>query len=293
MSNRTNNWLKGTIIFVVGVVAAKAFEGIIGNEADNILRAFMEYIRQSVQRDFWSWGITITTLVLCSFVVVYGWHRLTVSERAFLTDHKMLALDASLLRELAIWTPSADHEKEMKRIVTDSLRDATIEFDGQVSRAALLLPNGEELSPWASYQMPQESLESMHFYIGPDKEKQKSKGGIAGEVYHNGILRIGHMSQNNGRWICEEYEHYVKYSGIRPYPAYLSFVCVPIIGIDPDEQGIETTRLGVVCFDSMNKHIFDTADSETVLRTFALRIAAVLLISKLYKQIPLPSATSV
>jgi hypothetical protein len=210
-------------------------------------------------------------------------------EHALAIDHKMLKLDNLLLLGLASWVPSLNIEEEKKRIVTDVLLDAIAEFDGQIQRAALLLPDTsrEYLYCWANYQMSQDSIDSMKFYVGADQGRRQREGGVAGEVFLTRELQVGHLRQVNGIWICEDCPNYLKFPGKRPFPPYHSFVNIPIIGIDPNTPNSSSiTCLGVICFDSMNKDVFDSAACQLVLRTFTRRITAALLIFKLYQNLP-------
>ena len=295
MRKKLLTW-KNFLVICVGAAITKAIEGILGNRADDLLTLIWPSIQKMVATNLLSWGTTVLVMLVCCVLCLHFIQKSQMLAHSFAIDHKMLDLDDSLLRGLATWTPSLDAEKEMKRIITDLLLDTTAEFDGLVHRAALLLPDPshEYLRCWANYQMPQESVDSMKFYIGPDQSRQQREGGVAGEVFLKGELQVGHLHQTNGIWNCEDRHHYIKFSGRRPFPPYLSFVNVPIIGIDPNmPHSSRTTCLGVICFDSPDKSVFDSEASHIVLSTFARRITAALLIFKLYQNLPVPQVQSI
>ena len=278
----------------MGALALAALEGIIGNRADTLFTLIWPSIEAIMIANLLFWCVMFFVLLVNSLIYMYLIQRIQMFKHAFATDHKLLNLDDSLLRGLASWTPSLSTETAMKRIITDLLLDATAEFDGHVNRAALLLPDasGEYLCCWASYQMPQESIDNMKFYVGPDQGRRQKESGVAGEVFISEKLQVGHLRRaaNGGAWICEDCHSYIKLSGRRSFPPYLSFVNIPIISTDPADaaNSSATTCQGVICFDSMDKDVFDSEASLVVLRTFARRIAVALLIFKLYQNLSLP-----
>src|SRR5437762_7658633 len=276
-------WSKATLIALAITVSTASIYGIVGNRADAALTWLMSQV--SALQSFWLW-ITISILVVVyigSFL--YYWQRTTILHQTLNRSNKMLALDDSLLRVLASWIPPtlpSDHDEQLRRILKETLRDATIEFDGHVERADILLPdstNTSYLRCWAHDQMPQESIDSMHFYIGNDLQMQRDRGGIAGKSFSSGEIIVGHMSQINGHWVCEDHEEYIRFQGTRPYCPYMSFVNVPIIGLSTHSPG-GTTCLGVICFDSRRDDIFDSEEIKIVLRMFARRVASTILISE-------------
>ncbi len=125
--------------------------------------------------------------------------------------------------------------------------------------------------------MPEESVNRTKFYIGKE-ENRKSERGIAGATYLDGQLRVGHMIQENAHWKCD-HEGYINFDSKRPHPSYYSFVCVPIIGLNPGSaKGNTISCLGVVCFDSHSAIVFDSPQIQELLVTFGSRIAAALTI---------------
>jgi hypothetical protein len=281
-------WRKNIRIAFISAIILKALEGIIGNRADTLFTQVLPFIQTTVIENLLSaWYVMVFVALSCVFICICFIQRIRMLEHALAIDHKVLKLDDLLLLGLASWVPSLDVEKEKERIITDILLETIAEFDGQIHRAALLLPDvsGEYLQCWANYEMSQDSINNMKFYIGKDKIRRQREGGVAGDVFHTKDLQVGHLRQVNGNWVCEDCPNYMKFPGRRPFPPYRSFVNIPILGIDTNAPDSSATCLGVICFDSRDKDVFDHAARQTVLRTLARRITAALLIFKLYQDL--------
>jgi hypothetical protein len=282
-------WWKNILSAFIGAFIFTALEGIIGNRADTLFTLVWPSIQTVMIANLLSWYIVDPVLLVCIVVCVHFIRRSQMLEHALAIDHKILKLDDLLLLGLASCIPSLNIEEEEKRIIKDILLGAIAEFDGQVHRAAILLPDvsGEYLYCWANYQMSQDSIDSMKFYIGADQSRRQREGGVAGEVFLTGELQVGHLRQVNGIWTCEDCPNYMKFPGRRPFPPYHSFVNIPLIGIDSHTPNSSlTTCLGVICFDSMNKDVFDSSARQVLLRTLARRITVAILIFKLYRNLP-------
>ena len=296
MSKKLLAWSKNIVSVCIGALAVTAFEGIIGNRADTLFILVLPSIEELVVMKLLSWYVVVPVLLGSIVTCIYFIRRSRILEQARAIDHKMLKVDDLLLLGLASCSPSLSTEDKKKRIITDVLLGAIAEFDGQVRRAALLLPeaSGEYLYCWANYQMPQESIDSMKFYIGPDQSRRRRESGVAGEVFLTGELQVGHLRRANGdAWICEDCPNYIQFSGRRPFPPYSAFVNIPLIGTDSNVlNSSRTSCLGVVCFDSMDRDVFDSKERQVVLRTFARRITAALLIFQIYQNLTTPLAHS-
>ena len=287
MRGRKFSWSKASIIGVIGAfcgtVIIQIIIQIISNRADVGFTWLMGLVSPSIQQDAGPWVMVAVLMLICIGDFLRSWQRTAILERTLDRSNKMLALDDSLLRLLAIWaspTFPTDHSDQLRRILKEALKDSTVEFDGDVERAAILLPDstGTYLKCWAHYQMPQESIDSMEFYIGNDVQMQRDKGGVAGASFKNSEILVGHMlEQTKGRWICDV-DHYVKFQGTRPFCPYASFVTVPIIGMSTGTN--MTTCLGIVCFDSKRSDSFDSAEIKLVLAMIARRVASIILISE-------------
>jgi hypothetical protein len=286
MNRRKFPWSRVSLIGIGAFCGAVIFDiiiQVIGNHADTGITWLIGQIGNSVQQNSFPWIIVVLLILVCIVALLYSRQRVAILRRTLDQSNKMLALDDSLLRLLAIWTPptnSSGHSDQLKLILKEILKDSTVEFEGHVERAAILLPDrtGTFLRCWSHYQMPQESIDSMEFYIGNDSQTQRDKGGVAGASFRSGEILVGHMSkQANGQWTCDQ-EHFVKFQGTRPFCPYSSFVTVPVIGISAGTN--IATCLGVVCFDSKRDNSFDSAEIKLVLGMIARRVASTLLISE-------------
>lgn len=267
---------------IMGVLGA-VFYGILGNRADALFLWFLQLMTSSYQANLWPWIIMAALLVLFSIATFFMLRQIGSLSRTLKSTSNLVELDDSLLRILASWVPPlpTDRDIQVQRTLKEVLRDATVEFNGHVGRAAILLPNsaGDFLECWVHYQMPQESIDDMKFYIGSDPQIQSDRGGVAGAVYRDQEIVVGHMTQRkNGHWICDDCEDYVKFHGTRPFPPYRSFVNIPIITVSSGAGHSNLICLGVICFDSMDEDVFDSKDVKVVLLSIARRVAATILI---------------
>lgn len=182
--------------------------------------------------------------------------------------HQLAELDDSLLRLLPRIAPLDDRAGAMRKLLGEFLRDCTRVFAGDVSRAAILHAEADQLVPWVTYQMPEESVERTRFSIGEEDPTQRR--GAAGEAFVTGQLRVVHFSEVDGQWKADD-PSYIEFDPARPFPPYRSFVTVPIIGT-------YNRSIGVLCFDSMDPTIFDPPAIRELLSALGQRIAAAILI---------------
>jgi hypothetical protein len=272
-------WLNKSVFILIGGVITIAVEGIIGNRADVLFVEGASWIPSSVNQNAIPWialGLFLMLSAVESFCLL---QHIKLLKLALRRTRKMVELDSSLLRVLASWIPTTRRDQEAKRILREVLHDATTEFDDSTYRAAVLLPDatGEYLTCWASYEMPQDSIENMQFYIGNNGQTKAEKGGVAGEAYMEEKIIIGHVEKMNNVWICTDCKSYRKFNGSRAVSPYKSFANVPILALDPLARN--TPRcLGVVCFDSPQERIFDSKEMEGILFRIASRVAAAILI---------------
>lgn len=283
----------GTVLLFI-VTAAIA--GIVGNRADTLF-VWLWGILSKINS--WPWIITLVTMVIgFGLVLVFVWRsggalraelhkmnlELTKVRGALEKMNMLIGLDDSLLRLLASWVRAGDREVEMKLLLAELLRDATIAFEGEVHRALIFLPDAtrEHLKAWAHYQMPQVSITRSIFYVGADGDDRKR--GLAGEVFLASKIQVAHILRTNDHWKCD-CDSYIDFDKRRPFPPYQSLVGVPIIGFTPSSPEVSaTTCLGVVCFDSHNPTIFDNTAAQALLQVFGRRIAAALLIYEQFQQ---------
>lgn len=291
-----NNGVLAFLGAVILITALATYEGIIGNRADSIFIALLNWVTASVHENSIPW---IITAVAIGFLLVGGVWCLfhdKVLNQAIKKAHKMIALDGSLLRNMANLQPEhgagsqqpaiSQRERQTKQILRDILRDAVDELrehfpdNEHTCRTAIVTPDatGEYLKCVTSWEMPQESIDSMEFYIGNDLQLRRDRRGAAGEAYLTEKLVRGHMVKLGDRWTSKDCVSYIHFSGSRPNQPYLSFANVPIIGPDPQTQDI--TCFGVVCFDSKYEKAFDSEESKELLTTLAERIAVAVVLCK-------------
>jgi len=282
MSKMKLPWTRASLIGALGVISGAVITQIISDRATAGFSWLINEVKNSIQQNAWPWMIVGVLMVVCIGTFLYGWQRAVILKQTLDRSNRMLALDDSLLRLLASWVPStipSDHDEQLRLTLKEVLKDSTVEFDGHVERAAILLPDSTNscLKCWTHYQMPQESIDSMEFYIGSDTQMQRDKGGVAGASFRGSEILVGHLSrQANGQSICDQ-EYYIKFQGTRPFCPYASFVAVPIIGIS---AGTNTACLGIICFDSKRNDTFDSEEIKLVLAKVARRVASTILISE-------------
>jgi hypothetical protein len=266
--------IKISVAAIFVFIASAATAGIIGNRADFLFVLLWGLITTGGLR---AWVIILLLLLLISWILlVFKWRRNRSLSRGLDTIDNVVKLDDSLLRLITSLVSAQDREGEMKRLLVELLRDATRAFVGDVHRASILLPDTsrDHLRVWAHYQMPEESVARLKFYIGQEVDRKR---GVAGEVFLDGQLRVVHIKEDNGHWKPDT-ESYRVFDAKRPYPPYRSFVSVPIV---VGEEAADC--LGVVCFDSENLAVFDPPEIQYLLLKLGNRIAAGLLI---YQHLP-------
>jgi hypothetical protein len=261
----------------VGFFVIAALNGIIGNSS---YYAFVLWLGGIIKFISLPWIITLVILLACFGFSFILWHH---SRSAVDTLNHVLDLDDSLLRLLPSLIVTGYQEAEMQRLLKELLRDATRPFNGHVHRASILLPDSkkEYLKIWVHHQMSEESVSRTRFYIGQELDRIR---GVAGETFLDAQLRVAHMRQENLQWKCD-LDNYMDFDKKRPYPAYRSFVAIPIIGvISGSLNQTSSTCLGVACFDSDNLTIFDSQEIQYLLQVIGRRVASALLI---YQQLQL------
>ncbi len=199
--------------------------------------------------------VVLPTLLALSYK--YAHHR----------ANRLNELDDSLLRLLSgLISSSSFTEKDdaMIRLLDEFLYDATKMFT-DVQRGSVLRLDPDDpsyLSIWKSRGMPVESVDQTRFYIGSESDKER---GIAGRTYLDGNLRVVHLSKKNGSWVPDSLDY--KKSIRRDRPPYHSFAVVPM-------NSSEGKPIGVLCFDSMTQHEFDSPKIKDLLLALGNRITA-------------------
>jgi len=263
--------ISAIILFITGDIIS----GIIGNGAYVLFVLCWGQLTKSISTNSLAWIITL-------LAIGFGFYELRrhrISSHGLNTMDKILKLDNSLLRLLPNLIGANGQEEALQRLLIELLLDATRTFTGDVNRASIMLPNetGEYLKIWTHFQMPVESITRAQFYIGTDNNRKWERG-VAGDAYITKKIIIAHRRNENGQYSIDK-TNYIEFDDRRPFPPYCSFVCVPILG-STDNPSMQDSNacLGVVCFDSWNPFIFDSAAAQELLRVLGSRIASVLLI---------------
>lgn len=230
----------------------------------------------------WPWVTAVVILlglaIILFSITIYFWDKNKIIRQAVNQSNKMAELDDSLLRLLGRLKPTGNLRNQTQRILEDLLRDITKNLPEAIYRASILLPNStkEYLQIRVHYNMSARSIDRTRFYIGQDKNRESERG-VAGTTFLQQQLRVGHITREKDHCVCD-LEDYIHFDTNRHYPAYYSFVNVPIIGVDPNspQEDIATTCFGVVCFDSNEPKVFDSPEIQKLLLICGRRIAATL-----------------
>ena len=277
--------VSGLLIAVLGLIAA----GIIGNGAYALLGLLwtsehvvvweqMLKTLKLITMNFWLLS-TIFLLVISIILLVI----LKKQNNALNMMSEIATFDTVLLHCLAGLAAGRDREQkeqQMKKILRVLLKNAMSSqaAAGLVFRASILLPNAENpeyLTIWAGHEMPLENIQRTAFYIGDDMNKVPGERGVAGETYKDGKTRIAHMVKKEGKWVCE-YPSYRTFEN-RKYIPYEAFVSEPIVKVTLNRSGEHQRKvIGVVCFDSHKKWIFDHPKTQKLLKSLGERLGAVI-----------------
>jgi hypothetical protein len=274
--------------FVIGAI----FSAVAGDMGKSLLTWVWEHfavffwqgLLLLLRIDYWPW---LFIAILLGFVFFLWWANSKLN-RAFHTATNLLELDDSLLRTLGSWDSTLPHKMQLKRVLNELLRDAIREFEGNVGRGAVLLPDenvAEVLSVFASYKIPDKS-QDMTFYVGSDSESREEDAGVAGMAFIEKDLRVAHMERRDAEWVCDD-AAYKEFNLRERSPSYRSFICVPIFG--PYDEAIKGIAcLGVFVVDSMDKSFFDDVAPKIVLWSFSRRMALALLVCRVLSNPDLP-----
>jgi len=182
-------------------------------------------------------------------------------------------LENSVFRMLPISTNTTPNER--KRILKEVLRHIIIVFGGPVERAALLLPDTADpsyLTCWEHYHMPEESIQSMRWYIGSNSRLQRSEGGITGKSFLTRQILVAHLE--SGQWICKDHTQHISFYEPHPFNPYLSFVNIPITRSNTGTN--TTTSIGILHLESRRADTFDSEEIEIILKALSSRVAALI-----------------
>lgn len=232
---------------------------------ESITRLFFEYgqIGLAILARFFPWILVASVIII--WIVNHKLKENSLNDQPLI---RLMELDDSLFSLLPPLVRMGGGSAALKNLLVELLRDATRVFGPDVNRAAILIARNDFLEPFAHYQMPQESLKRMKFYVGRPKPNRVC--GVAGKVYKERTIRVVHLTPQGKKWIADDPDYHV-FDKKRSHPPYRSFACVPlVIG---DEQ-----CLGVLTIDSMDPDIFDSLVIRDILLRIGQRIAASVLI---------------
>ncbi len=278
--------LTAVIAGVATFILLNALAGIIGNSTylafiwlwNNTIKPSADQISRYIKLPISQWGWILALILLIGWIIsgCLMWNRLTILSRAHTIASRVVVLDDSLLRMLTTLISAQDLREEMVRLLEQLLLDTIQSLPGDFFRASIMLPDsrGEYLRIRVNYRMSQGSINQAKFYIGKDTNRNAERG-TAGHTYLDGTLRVGHIKKEGNEWTCDRGD-FIHFDHTHHYPSYFSFITVPIIGTPSLPVGNIPNCLGVVCFDSHNKTVFDSPAIKTVLETLGRRIAVAL-----------------
>ena len=258
---------------IIGAVLKAAILGVIGNRSDaGVLQAW----------DLWDslggwWTVSTVCLVILAAVIAYfagRWSADAVSDESGETMEGLLDIDDSLLRLLpAVADPTLSErqlQRALARVIEEWLRDVVAAFGEHVNRAVVLVPRGDKpwLMPFAHYRMPGTTLKCCRFYIGEDG-RNRDRVRLAGSVFLTGEQTIVRFDPVGKRYQPDD-PRWTPLDSTGAVPSYRAIAAIPIRW--------DNERLGVLCLDSMNRDMFDSADTQELLATLGTRVATPLVI---------------
>jgi hypothetical protein len=270
------------------------FIGIISNILvvnSNVFGVLLASLFHSLQTEYGLWLVILLLCAVIAIIISFTKKHYSTLQRSLTIANQIISSDDTLLRSLAFLPIAKDYQAEIQRQLTDLLRNTRAIFQGRINRAFILVPDESKthLTTWVHYGLPQESVKRIRFYIGNDDSRER---GVAGEAYCKQQMIITHMIKRGAKWSADQ--NAFTLSTEKEYPHYRSFVCVPILVPDKDATALEEQSisvLGVVCFDSMNKTIFDNTALQDLLRSIVSHIAAALLVYQRFQTIPSQSSS--
>lgn len=170
-----------------------------------------------------------------------------------------------------------DSDEDLRRILRKLLEDANEIFSGRVTRAYILLPEGDYIAPFTWVNFPMDDANQRRFYVGDDTER---KTGVAGACYKSGKSRVVRAILKDGKWSYDD-EEFMKHRAETEQPPYLSFMCVPMIATG---EGGEPTTVGVVCFDSGQVDTFDLEGVGSATKALGTVLARAVTVARALRQ---------
>jgi hypothetical protein len=256
-----------------------AGNGVVGGLALIVVLWAYAHLTTTVSLPLWVF-VVVGVLLLVGIAFVIMWMRRRTKIQAKILE--LVGTDESLLSMIPGYLVNPDRQKAVENLLKEFFRDATHLLGRDVTRCSVLRPDEDKiyLQPWAWFQMGEESLVRSRFYIAPDGREER---GVAGHTYLDHIVRVTHMTEQNGKprgdvfkdvggnWVKDEGIQYLEASEPNQNLAYRSFVVVPIMATS-------SNCIGVLCFDSMNRLVFDPANIRQLAVSLAARLTGVIAI---------------
>ncbi|MCG8368337.1 MAG: GAF domain-containing protein [Pseudanabaenales cyanobacterium] len=261
-----NRILRRGLLTILGFSASAALAGIIGNRVDANLDKVWPLLGQPMQISI---GTGILIFLFCSIPALILSLRYA---EALETTAGIIKLDESLLRLVPdIYRYSEDIEERLKRTVKKLFKDLVKLKNFEDCGVALYRPNqqGNFLVTWARYSNPNETDETLTFFIGDEISKNSPTGrGVAGTSYVEKRTIVVHIDSKG----------YADNNIYTPSPSgrvgYRSLICVPVLG-ESD------CVLAVLCLYSSQTNTFDKSEMRKVIGGIAGKFSTILLIGSL------------
>lgn len=230
------------------------------------------------------WLITIAILIISSIgIIVYSlnaWRREREIWNSKLNDldGQLKTLSTNLgwgdllldvVDSLLILLPGLITTKNLHKFMHDLLADTTKVITNTVPGvygASLYLPEGKDyLKIWEAYQVPEDSRKNASCYIGPNPDVRR---GVAGECFCEKAVLVAHQTDkvDKNKDVIFDRESYLHFGKQGTYPAFASFICVPVKAESGD-------CLGVLCFDSLHLTVFDNIGLQKALQRLGQIVA--------------------
>lgn len=264
----------------VKTLGADARQGIVGALVVALLILLAKWFGGSVELPTWA---LVAMVAVLGGTLLWEWfanrRRQRAMRQALDKTTAISAMDQHFLGRMA-GAPDDLNEQDLRALVQPMLEEATTKvFGAEVYRASIFRPSAEfreggdpdYLERWESYGMQPASGNSARFYIGDDQARCVREGGIAGIAFQQGSVQVAHYDQVKGKGVCDHPDYLPFTERDRTDPPFRSFVAIPLLGA-------ERRPLGVLCFDSPNRAVFDAPELTQMLTALGQRFAAALLI---------------
>jgi transcriptional regulator with GAF, ATPase, and Fis domain len=257
------------ILSIIAFIVLGAINGVLGNLGTAVYSWLVSEVPTWFTPSSWLWAVlALSLLVVSAFLGFLYWSADRYSE----TIDRLIEMDDWFHRLISQLVSGPDLDIEMQRLMEELLRLAVRAFGSKPLRAAVFVAdaNKKQLHMRYSYRMPNETIKRTAFDVEPGKVNVKR--GVAGEAFldPHGAPQVAHFSWKNDKIETDKKECYILFDDTQSSLEYQSCVCIPLT------IGARTTdRLGVLCFDSQNRTLFDAAtETDSELQQRLVKIAA-------------------